>query len=799
VTHTQYFTSVSLPFLLAALLTSGCANSSLQRADRLAQEGKWEEAVVAYREASKDDPYDAEIQRHLDEAKSQAADQHYAQGKQLLSENNILGALREFKIALGFDPSRRIHQTAVGDTMRLKFARDQLQAGKKLQSVGRLDEALTAYEQAAEADPDLADALAGITQVTAQQLSAKSHGTSSQPITLRFQNAKLKEVFEVIARSADLNVIFDKEVQNEPITVFIKDMSFDEALNLIMNTNNVMAQRINRNTLLILPHSKPKQVQYQDLMIRTFYLSHARAKDVANLVRMMIESKRVYVDEKINALVIREDPTKLQLAERALNTVDRPDPEVLLDVEILEVDRAKSLKYGVNFAKVVGAAVAPPGFTGTVSPTSPITSQFTFEQLASLGTGSYLFTIPGSVLVDFFRNDTNAKTLAAPKLRVLNNRPATIQIGDKQPILLSTTNVLPGQAATGAVPTTSTVTSIEFKDTGVKLTVEPIIHLDDQLTLKLKVEVTRLGDRVTLQASPLITQFRFGTRTAETVLMLRDDETIVLGGLIQDEVKKARQSVPILGDIPLIGQLFSTTDVNTITTEVILTITPHIIRKLDTPGLEAQAFWSGTESEYATIPLFTPHVIPTAHKLQPPSTDPRHLSAIAPPLPSSRPIDERDSQDKERSAAKAIPMPRESGPIPSPQRSEESPDIVARIEQQLRIAPGDLSATTGQELRLDIEGAMLNNLVGSIARVTYDSAGLKFLRVASGAAQVATSATTGQIDLAIQAADNPSNTVAGLIFQAVTPGTHTIRLRQLTPLGESMPEAPDQKVTIYVQ
>src|ERR1700675_4964389 len=151
-TYTQHYTTASLMFLLAALATSGCAVSSLRQADRLAQEGKWEEAVAAYRQAVKDDPYDAKIQLRLDEAKTQAADQHHAQGKQFLSENNILGALREFKIALGFDPSRRIHQTAVGDAMRLKFARDQVQAGKKLQGVGRLEEALTAYEQAAEAD-----------------------------------------------------------------------------------------------------------------------------------------------------------------------------------------------------------------------------------------------------------------------------------------------------------------------------------------------------------------------------------------------------------------------------------------------------------------------------------------------------------------------------------------------------------------------------------------------------------------------------------------------------------------------
>jgi len=761
---------------LSFLVTVGCVGSSVRQGDRFAQEGKWDEAVEAYRQAIKDNPYDTDLQARLDGAKAQSADLHYLQGKQFLAQNNVAEALREFKTALGLDPSRRLHHTALGDAMRLKFARDQVQAGRKLQAAGRLEDALTAFEQAAEADPDLAEALSGITQVTSQQMSLKSVGTSSHPITLRFQNARLKEVFEIVARTAGLNVIFDKEVNDDPVTVFIKDMSFDEALTLIMNTNNVTAQRINRNTLLIVPNTKQKQAQYQDLMIRSFYLSHAKAKDVANLVRMMIESKRVYVDEKINALVIREEPAKLQLAERTLNAVDRPDPEVLLDVEVLEVDRAKSLKYGVNFAKVAAGAAVPPGFNGTVSTTSPSTSQFTFQQLTSLGTGSYLFTIPGSVLVDFFRSDTNAKTLAAPKLRVLNNKQASIQVGDKQPILLSTTNVLPGQAATGAVPTTSTVTSIEFKDVGVKLTVEPVVHLDDALTLKLKVEVTRLGDQVTLQSSPEIKQFRFGTRAAETVLMLRDDETVVLGGLIQDEVKKSRQSVPLLGDLPWIGQLFSTTEESTTTTEIVLTITPHIVRKLDTPTLEAQTFWSGTETNYATVPLFSPQVIPASHRALSPMTD------------SAMP------------GGKLTPSTVPSVPAPQPSQPAAAPDKVARITPPLfRITPGDLSATVGQDLRLDIEGATLASLVGSIARVTYDSRSLEFLRTVPGAAQISMSATAGQLDLAIQAANQPGNTVVGLVFRGTAPGTHTIRLQQLTASGQAAPAATVQEASVHVR
>src|SRR5437867_12391860 len=163
------------------------------------------------------------------------------------------------------------------------------------------------------------------------------------------------------------------------------------------------------------------------------------------------------------------------------------------------------MTYGVNVPKQAGLGLVPPGFTGTLA-ADP--QQFTYRQLTSLGPDSYLFRLPTSVLLDFFKQVNDTKTLASPKVRVVNNKKAEINIGNKQPILLSTTNVLPGQAATGAVPTTSTVTSIEFKDTGIKLTVEPTIHLVDELTLKLKIEVTRLGDLVTLQSNPLIQQFR---------------------------------------------------------------------------------------------------------------------------------------------------------------------------------------------------------------------------------------------------------------------------------------------------
>lgn len=585
------------------ILATGCTPSDYRRGEQLGKEGKWDEAVTAYRKAAKAEPFDDDIAEQLQEAKAQAGAVHYTRGTEALEQDLLDLAVEEFKWAVGYDPARSEHQAALADGFRLQKAQEHLTRAEKYLALHRLDDAMVAYERAVEFNPSLTKAVEGITTVARRQQAAKSFVPSTQPVTLRFQKAKLREVFEVLARTAGVNVVFDKDVRDDPVTIFLKDMPYDDALNVILSTNNVVAHRLGHDTLLITPNTKQKQAQYQDLMIRTFYLSNTPAKNIVNLLRSMLESKRVYVDEQVNAVVVRDSPAKLHLAERVIHAVDLRQPEVVLDLEVLEVNRTKSLEFGMNFAKMAGAGSFP---QGTQGPVSSVPSTFTYQQLANIGTGSYLFTIPSSILLDFFKQESDAKTLAAPKLRVLNKESASISVGDKQPILLSTTNVLPGQVATGAVPTTSTVTSVEFKDTGVKLTVEPTVHLEDELTLKIKVEITRLGDEVTLQASPEITQFRFGTRNAETKLRLRNDETVILAGLIQDEHRKTRVTLPWLGDIPWIGDLFSSTTTETIATEVVVAITPHIIWNLDTPDVSGQAFWSGTASRFATDRLFTP-------------------------------------------------------------------------------------------------------------------------------------------------------------------------------------------------
>src|SRR5712691_7336809 len=402
------------------------------------QEGNWEGAMAAYQEALKDDAFNPTIQAKLNAAKGRVAAAYQERGRAALKERNVPRAIEAFKRALSLEPSNPDHQAALAQAIRYKEAQDRLTIGQKMLKAGRLEDAAEAFERALELDPDLKAAQDGLVQLAEKQKSVSSPLTGSkQPITLKFQNARTKEVFEVLARAGGINILFEKDMKDDPITIFVKDVSFVEALNLILTTQGLFVRRLSADTILVIPKTKQKLDQYQDLLIRTFYLSNGKAKDLVNLLRTMLESKRVYVNEDLNAIVIRDSPDKVKLAERIIYANDRKPGEVMFEIEVLEVDKTLSDRFGVNIAKQAGAAVvAPPGTT--TFPPAGTTTTFTFQELTSIGTGSYLFTLPTSVLLDFLRSESTTKTLANPRVRVVNNKQAKINIGDKVPILLST-------------------------------------------------------------------------------------------------------------------------------------------------------------------------------------------------------------------------------------------------------------------------------------------------------------------------------------------------------------------------
>ncbi|HET7910050.1 MAG TPA: secretin N-terminal domain-containing protein [Nitrospira sp.] len=760
----------SLLLVLCVSFIHGCAyfeSNDIKRGDQHLAAGKWEEATVAYRQALKEAPFDVALQEKFNLARERAAAQYQERGRSALKEHQIDLAVEHFKRALSIDPSNPEHQAGLAEAIRLKEAREHFREADRLAQLGRVDEAMEGYARSAELDPSFSEPLEGISKLTEDQQARDREDQRKQPITLRFRNAGLKEVLEGIGKAGGMNFIFDRDVRNDPVTIAIEDTPFDDALNLILNSNNLFSRVVSPGVMIVSPNTRQKQEQYQDLMIRTFYLSNAKAKDMLTLLKGMLDSKRMHANEQLNTIVIRDQPEKLEMAEKIILANDRLDSEVLFEVEVLEVDRTVDQSYGLTYPKQVAAAMVPPGFTGAIA--GDLAQQFSLEQLTSLGKGNYLFKLPTNVQLDFFKQITDAKTLAAPKVRVVNNKKAEINIGDKQPILLSTTNVLPGQAATGAVPTTSTVTSIEFRDTGVKLTVEPAIHLANELSLKMKIEVIRLGEPVVLQANPPITQFKFGNRSAETMLNVKDGETIVLGGLLQEEDRRTRVTIPWLGDLPFIGNLISSFKTQRVTTEVILTLTPHIVQAMTPPSLSRQAFWSGTDSTYSNSTMFTPRPKAALTKAQD--------TSLTSPRPSARVQREGVGKASSASLAKMLTV----GPAAS-------------------VSPNDSVVAVGKEFKIAIQDERLRPDKEALFHLQYDPNVLDLKRLVDAEivqmdpAELPASSLAEAIVAFRVGASAPRAATGGrkvtATFMAKAPGVSPIRVALMNANGEAATGAP---------
>lgn len=758
------------PWAIATLVFTGCAlfaSPDAKRGDQHLAAGNWEEASLAYKQALKDDPFDPSIQSKYAMARERAAAMYEDRGRAFLKERQVDLAIEQFKRALTIEPSSAEHQASLSEAIRLKESRSQYREAERLAQLGRTDEAMGGFARAAELDPTFREPLESISRLTEEQQALMRGDRLKQPVTLKFRNAGIKEILEGVAKAGGFTLIFDKDVRNDPISISVQDTPFEDALHLILNSNSLFSRNVSPGVLIISPNTKQKQEQYQDLMIRTFYLSTAKAKDMLVLLKSMLDSRRLHANEQLNAIIIRDQPEKLELAEKIILANDRQEPEVLFDLEVLEVNRTKNQTYGLNYPKQAGAGLIPPGFTGALA-ADPV--QLTYRQLTSLGPDSYLFRLPTSVLLDFFKQESDAKTLAAPKVRVMNNKKAEINIGDKQPILLSTTNVLPGQAATGAVPTTSTVTSIEFRDTGVKLTVEPSIRLGNELSLKMKVEVIRIGDQVTLQASPPIQQFRFGNRSAETTLNMRDGETIVLGGLIQEEDRRTRVTIPWIGDLPLIGNWLSSFKTERITTEVILTITPRITQPMLPAGSSNQAFWSGTESTYATNPMFSSSIrkVSTSMGIGPGGSSFSSTNGVA--------AKGADATSLGRSLSQlAVPDP------------------------LLAIQPDESATQSGKEIKLAIVDGRIRASEQNVFKLEYDPKILQFKRL--GEAEVISTSDTpsgdnsepaGMIAFRLTHPSQRAPRSVSVTFVAKAPGVSPVRVELAGSGGEG--QAPSSEI-----
>lgn len=339
---------------------------------------------------------------------------------------------------------------------------------------------------------------------------------------------------------------------------------------------------LNERSILIYPADPAKTKEYQDLVVRAFYLDHSDAKQVAATLKSLLKIRDAIPDEKLNMILIRDTPEAIALAERIVNLHEIPDAEVMLEVEVLEISRTKLMELGIQWPNQ--ATLTPLSAAGAA-----VTTLADLKHLSD----SRIQASVGNLIANVKKTDSDVNLLANPRIRVCSKTKAKIMIGDKLPII-TTTSTSTGFASQ----------SIQYVEVGLKLDVEPRVTSDDDVSIKIGLEVSSLSKEVVSAGGALA--YQIGTRSADTLLKLRDGETQILAGLLNDEERSSGNRIPIIGDIPVLGRLFGSQKDERAKSEIILSITPHIVQHVGRPTLEAAQFWSGSESTLRTRPLALP-------------------------------------------------------------------------------------------------------------------------------------------------------------------------------------------------
>jgi general secretion pathway protein D len=334
------------------------------------------------------------------------------------------------------------------------------------------------------------------------------------------------------------------------------------------------------NTILIYPNVAAKQKEYQEMTVKTFYLANADAKSIANTLKTILKSRDVVVDEKLNLVILRDSPEAVKLASQLIALQDVAEPEVVLDVEVLEVQRNRLLDLGVDLPTTL--AFAPLQAAGS--------GPLTIAQLRVLSSRNVGVTgVSGSITAK--KTDGDANTLANPRIRVRNKEKAKVVIGDKLPTITTTISSGVGGFASE---------SVSYVDVGLTLNVEPTIYLNNEVGIRISLEASTLVD--TVQTKSGTTAYRIGTRSAATMLQLKDGENQVLAGLIKNDERSSGTKLPGLGDLPIVGRLFGSVQDTRDKTEVVLSITPHLVRNIQRPPASSSEFSAGTESSFRRRP-----------------------------------------------------------------------------------------------------------------------------------------------------------------------------------------------------
>lgn len=738
--------------MLAGLLLAlaGCAGH-MTRGDEFARKDEFSKAILEYRQAYAADPDNFEAKSRLERLELKAAVFYYHRGQLALDKGDVEGAINFFQEGLVAMPDNEKLQAAMQAAHARKDAAAVYEEGVNLLAAGKRDEAKVRFRHALALYPGLKPAAIKLAVIEKQESEAVSDGlalSSSAPITLNFRDTDIRDAYEFLTKSFGVNVIFDDSVKNSPVTLYAKDVTFKQGLDLLLATSKTFYRKIGPNSILLAMDTKEKRGQYEDEIMRTFSLNTIKARDMANILKGLMPIKKMVINEEQNTITIRDTADVIKLASDAIEVNDRKPAEVILDVEILEISHTKAETLGLDFGSYqVSASIPPYSLTGS------------FKAAEAGG----LLTLPSATL-NFFKQDVDAKTLAKPQVRVLSGQSAKIHIGDRVPLIATTI-----QDATGQVRNT-----YDYKDIGIGLDAKPIVHLDNSVTVKLSLAVSTLGQNLGTPSQP---EYSIGSRDAETVMLLHDGETAILGGLIQDGDRNNKVFIPGLGRIPLLGALFSNYDNSKERTDVLLTITPHVVRGWEQLPANERQFYSGTENNYSDHQLFA-------------DMTKRAVSAAGAPVTPSIDTNGNTSGSSTEAAppgnaAPAALTQTAALPTPAAKPAHAPPPI-------LGFSSAAYNTTKGSDLVIEVSGQNLAGVTALPIEILYNSQVMSFVRAQAGspAPQTMNAAADGskgivslKLSYAPGAAPAGQSTLAKITMHANKPGVSYLMYRTTAVTG----------------
>jgi len=681
--------------IAVAICMAGCSASSdnLKNGKKSAREGDWDQSVEFLEKALQESPNDAEIKLMSTKAKWEASMEHLKKGNTLLANKFYNAAINEFQQSIAYFPANQKAGESIKKARMLKDAAHYVKQGQNYIKLEKFRSALESFQKAIKLDPDNSDARKALDYFEKNEIKSSRfilEPKSSTPISLKFKKTPIINVFEILTKIAGINFIFDLDLKESKVTLFMTDVSFDRFLDVLLKTNKLKGKVVDKNTMIIYPDTPAKLKEYQDLKIRTFYMTNMKAKKMVGILSKMLKSKTIIANEKFNTVIIRGSPEAVEIAAKIIEANDRAPAEVLLNVEILEVARAELMNLGVEISDKMRFGIGEGSSRGAVDertktttatsssnsgqsssinrlgsntsnqqitttnqitggqigdPTTDITSTTSGERsyttknnrstdsadgnteefvsvatetvidgvtsfgkkfassvsgfdLAKLTTKELLIELP-TVTLNLVKRDGNTKTLASPQIRVKNGEKSIIYIGERVPLIVNR-----------KVDSNNNIFyDYQYQEVGVKLEANPIINMHDEITLNLNLEVSVLGDNVAEAGQP--PQYKIRSRNARTTLSLRDGEIVILGGLIRDEERNLTRRIPLLGDIPAIGRLFSNKNKEGFKTDILMVITPYVIKSQDIPDNDVMQIWSGSAKNFS---LKTPYGKKSSHK-----------------------------------------------------------------------------------------------------------------------------------------------------------------------------------------